>query len=48
MDLAQLKCKCLIIEWNSIEKVKEEIIDIVSKFGMRLHHQNNENLIFVK
>ena len=48
MNLKELECKCLIIEWNGIESVKEEILKIVSEYGMTLEHKNGENLIFVK
>lgn len=48
MDLGKLKCKSLIIEWNSIEEVKKEIEDYVNTFGLKLYHQNSENLIFFK
>lgn len=48
MDLGKLECKALIIEWNSIEEVKKEIEDYVSAFGLKMYHQNSENLIFFK
>lgn len=47
MDLVELGCKCLIIEWNSIQKNKDEIEAIVVPQGFRLLHLNGENLIFV-
>lgn len=46
IDLAEVKCKMLIVETNSVEDQK--YIDYCSKFGMKLYHKNHENLIFVK
>ena len=48
MDLKQLKCKALVIEWNGIEEVKKEIEDYVTFFTFKLYLQNAENLIFFK
>lgn len=47
INLQAVGCKCLCIEWNGIEEAKKEMTDYVSQFGMKLHHQNGENLIFV-
>ena len=46
MNLTELECKVLVIEWNSNPEIKNEITEYVSKFGMKLYHQNGENLIF--
>lgn len=46
IDLNEVKCKMLIVETNSIDDQK--YIDYCLKFGMKLHHKNHENLIFVK
>lgn len=48
MDLNQLGCKCLCIEWNSIESVKENIVDYCTAFGFTLLYKNPENLILTK
>jgi FkbM family methyltransferase len=48
MDLTQLECKCLCIEWNSIESVKENIVDYCAAFGFTLLYRNPENLILTK
>lgn len=46
MDLNDLECKMLIVETNSVEDQK--YIDYCSNFGMKVHHKNAENLIFVR
>lgn len=48
MNLNELGCKCLIVEWNSIPQNKSEIESIVIPQGFKLLHLNGENLIFVK
>jgi len=48
MNLKELGCKCLIIEWNSIPRNKDEIDAIVIIQGYKLIHQNGENLIYAK
>lgn len=45
MDLKALACKMLIVETNGKDNLK--YINYCQKFGMKLHHQNSENLIFV-
>lgn len=46
MNLTELGCKMLIVESNSIDDNK--YIEYCGVFGMKLHHKNHENLIFVK
>lgn len=48
MDLNNLDCKCLCIEWNSIESVRQEILDYCKTFGFTELHRNPENLILTK
>ena len=48
MNLNELECKCLIMEWNGVEDVKTEMLKMVREYGMTLHHKNAENLIFSK
>jgi len=46
INLEEVKCKMLIVETNSV--ADEVYIHYCAKFGMKLHHKNYENLIFVK
>jgi FkbM family methyltransferase len=46
INLEEVKCKMLIVETNSI--ADEIYIYYCAKFGMKLYHKNQENLIFVK
>jgi len=48
MNLKELGCKCLIIEWNSIPLNKDYIDAIVIIQGYKLIHKNAENLIYAK
>ena len=48
MDLAQLECKCLIMEWNGIESVRKEANEHCAQFGLIEHYANLENIIFIK
>jgi|SRR3989304_7319447 len=54
-DVAILKqinlttCKLLVIEWNSVESVKKEILDYTSKFGMnKVIYTSGENLLICR
>lgn len=47
MDLKELGCKCLIIEYNGDEEAKIIIDAICTHFRMKLYHSNAENLIYV-
>lgn len=46
IDLEKVECKMLIVETNG--KENEKYISYCESFGMKLHNQNMENLIFVK
>ena len=46
MDLEQLGCKVLCVEFNGKEIKK--YLDYAGKYGMTLAHKNPENLIFIK
>ena len=46
MNLSEIGCQVLIVEFNGIDKSK--YVDYVNGFGLRLIHENPENLIFVK
>ena len=46
IDLTSVGCKCLIIEWNSIEKLKENFIKYCNRYNLKLALINRENLIF--
>lgn len=48
MNLENLGCKCLCIEWNSIESVAEDILNYCKSFGLHEYHRNPENLILTK
>lgn len=45
IDLKEHKVKMLIVETNSVDDQK--YIDYCLSFGMKIHHKNHENLIFV-
>lgn len=46
MDLTELDCKVLCVEFNG--KDMQKYVDYAQFHGMILHHQNPENLIFLK
>jgi FkbM family methyltransferase len=46
MNLSQMGCEMLIVEWNG--KQFTEFNTIAVKHGLHLHDKNGENLIFVK
>lgn len=46
IDLNKVNCEVVCVEFNG--KQKDIFVDYCQKFDMRLIHQNNENLIFVK
>lgn len=49
MNLTKLGCKCLCIEWNSNQKVLDEIISYCSEFGLtKVLLKNAENIILAK
>lgn len=48
MDLNQLGCECLCIEWNSKIEVLERINTECAKYGMTILVKNPENVIYVK
>jgi hypothetical protein len=48
IDLDEVKCKCLCIEWNGDIALWHNFNDYCSSFGMKLAIQNCENLIFIK
>jgi FkbM family methyltransferase len=47
MDLTQLGCKCLIIEYGD-EATRKQMIEHCTKHGLSLAHNTTENLIFTK
>jgi FkbM family methyltransferase len=47
MNLKELGCEMLCIEWNGNVKVRKEVDAICRSFGLRFEHQNFENLIYV-
>lgn len=46
INLAEVECECLVIEWNGDNKLKNKISRHCSNFGLFQSHQNKENLIF--
>jgi len=48
IDLKEVSCKCLCIEWNSKQELFDTFTGYCAQFGMRLGLQNAENLIFIK
>lgn len=46
IDLKQVGCKILVIEWNGRKDLFRKFVDYCARFGMRLVHTNAENLIF--
>jgi FkbM family methyltransferase len=48
MDLNQLGCECLCIEWNSDFELLEQINTECIKYGMAMFLKNPENVIYVK
>lgn len=48
MDLTELGCRCLCIEWNNKQNIRREIIDYCSPHSLRVVHQNAENLILCR
>ena len=46
MNLTELECKCLCIEWNSNQKILNEILNYCSQFGLtKMLLKNGENII---
>lgn len=48
INLINVGCKALIIEWNGLHDLFMLFSQYCYSAGMKLIHQNNENLIFVK
>lgn len=48
IDLTAVGCKCLVVEWNSIQALKAQFTDYCGIYGLKLAHINAENLIFTK
>jgi FkbM family methyltransferase len=46
MDLTELQCKLLCIEWGQDQAKKNSIHHYASKFGMKLVYSNETNLIY--
>jgi FkbM family methyltransferase len=46
IDLTQIGCKMLVVEWNGKDKSLYQMY--CEGFGMRLHAENAENLIFIR
>lgn len=48
INLSQVGCELLIIEWNAEKELKEKFTNYCNRFRLRQIHQNAENLIFAK
>lgn len=48
IDLDEVGCKCLIIEWNGNPDLWNLFNDYCDSFGIGLKVQNNENLIYTR
>lgn len=48
INLNEVGCKILCIEWNSIPSLAKQFTNYCAKFGMKEIHRNAENLIFAK
>jgi FkbM family methyltransferase len=46
IDLTDVGCKCLCIEWNSKPELANAYMDYCAKFGLKEIHRNAENIIF--
>jgi FkbM family methyltransferase len=46
IDLAEIKCKMICIEWNSDLSIRKKISQYLNGFGLKLVSVNYENLIF--
>ena len=46
IDLNKIGCKMLVVEWNGKDKTLYQLY--CESFGMKLHAENGENLIFVR
>lgn len=48
MNLTELGCRCLCIEWNGNYEVMNEVISYCAPHGLRLFHKNGENIILAR
>jgi len=46
IDLAEIKCKMICIEWNSDLSIRKKMSQYLNDFGLKLLSVNFENLIF--
>lgn len=48
IDLNEVGCKCICIEWNSKTELQKQFSDYILPFGFKLVHTNRENLIYAR
>lgn len=48
IDLGKVGCSCICLEWNGNHMLMGEFVKYCSRFGLKLVHVNNENLIFTR
>lgn len=46
IDLKEVGCKCLCIEWNSKPELQKQFNDYILPYELKLIHINRENLIY--
>lgn len=46
INLSEVGCKCLCIEWNSIPALAKQYTHYCAQFGLKEIHRNAENIIF--
>lgn len=48
IDLNEVGCECLIIEWNGDKALEYKFRNHCFKYGLKEMHRNSENIIYVK
>lgn len=48
IDLKEVGCELLCIEWNGNKELKNKFTNYCNKFGLKQIHQNAENILFAK
>lgn len=46
IDLKEVGCECLIIEWNGDKDLEKKFTSYCGKFGLKETHRNAENIIY--
>lgn len=48
INLSEVECECLIIEWNGNKKLEMDYRIYVQNFGLKEIHRNAENIIYAR